>query len=407
MNDILHPGPKLQTDISEILLWARTHRILFSTDIEKMYRQIAVHQEDWDLQRLLWKDLDGHIKVYRLTTVTYGLNCAPFLALRTVQQLIVDEGHRFPKAVVPLSRGRYVDDIFGGAETISEAKEVVHQTKQLCEAGRFPLQKWNSNCAEVLPMTEEKSRPTVEFEPAFCKILGLAWKPDTDTFHFSAASPRDVSPMTKRMIASEIARLYDPLGLIAPILVKAKIILQELWLTKVGWDDSLPQETQRRWKDFRMQLQQLNHLSIPRWLGSVRCNSRVEIHGFSDASQTAMAAAIYVRVPETSDKFLTRLVCAKTRIAPIKRLSIPRLELTAALLLARLVITTIRAMDLPDAQVMCWTDSSVTLTWINAHPGRWKDFVHNRVSVIHDLLPNGTCTLYPAKTTRQIPPLEA
>jgi len=103
-----------------------------------MYRQIAVHQDDWNLQRLLWNDLDGHINVYRLTTVTYGLNCAPFLALRTVQQLVIDEGHRFPKAVVPLTRGRYVD-IFGGAETISEAKEVVYQTKQLCETGGFPL----------------------------------------------------------------------------------------------------------------------------------------------------------------------------------------------------------------------------------------------------------------------------
>lgn len=397
LNDILHSGAKLQTDISEILLWARTHRILFSTDMEKMYRQIAVHQDDWDLQRILWSEQDGSPTTYRLTTVTYGLNCAPFLALRTVQQLVNDEGHRFPQAVVPLTKGRYVDDIFGGAETTSEAKEIINQIKQLCDAGRFPLQKWSSNNAEVLPTIADKSISTVVIEPALRKILGLAWKPDTDTFHFSAAALHSVATLTKRVVASEIASLYDPLGLIAPVLIGAKIILQELWLIKVGWDDPLPQETQQRWKSFREQLQQLTQLSIPRWLGNVRNNTTVEIHGFSDASQLAMAAAIYVRVPDNNGKILTRLMCSKTKIAPIKRLSIPRLELTAALLLTRLITNTLRALELIDVPVTCWTDSSVTLTWITSHPARWKDFVHNRVSIIHDLLPNSKWRFVPGK----------
>lgn len=241
-NDILHAGAKLQTDVSEILLWTRTHRILFSTDVEKMFRQIAVHQQDWDLQRILWCGQDGRPSAYRLTTVTYGLNCAPFLALRTVQQLVKDEGQRFPKAIVPLTKGRYVDDIFGGAETIPEAKEIVQQLILLCESGRFPLQKWNSNCLEVLPKNGKTSLSTVEFEPTLCRILGLVWKPETDTFHFLATPLSSVAVLTKRIVSSEIARLFDPLGLIAPILVRTKMILQELWLAKAGWDDPLPPE---------------------------------------------------------------------------------------------------------------------------------------------------------------------
>lgn len=264
LNDILHAGAKLQTDISEILLWTRTHRILFSTDIEKMFRQIAVHQQDWDLQRILWWGQEGHPSAYRLTTVTYGLNCAPFLALRTVQQLVTDEGRRFPKAIVPLTKGRYVDDIFGGAETIPEAKEIVQQLILLCEAGRFPLQKWNSNCLEVLPKNGETSLSTVEIEPTLCKILGLVWKPETDTFHFLTTPSSNALVLSKRVVSSEIARLFDPLGLIAPILIRAKMILQELWLTKTGWDDPLPPEIQLRWTNFRQQLQQLNQVSIPR-----------------------------------------------------------------------------------------------------------------------------------------------
>lgn len=139
LNDILHAGKKLQADITEILLWIRTHRILFSTDIVKMFRQIAVHKDDWDLQRILWREQDDRLVAYRLTTVTYGLNCAPYLALRTVQQLVQDEGHRFPRAITPLTKGRYVDDIFGGADSIVEVKEIIQQLTLLCEAGRFPL----------------------------------------------------------------------------------------------------------------------------------------------------------------------------------------------------------------------------------------------------------------------------
>ncbi|KMQ88503.1 pao retrotransposon peptidase superfamily [Lasius niger] len=260
LNNILHAGAKLQTDISEILLWTRTHKILFSTDIVKMFRQIAVQEDDWDLQRILWHGQDGRPVAYRLTTVTYGLNCAPFLALRTIQQLVNDEGHRFPKAIIPLTK-----------------------------------------------------------------------------------------------------------------------------------------ELRQRWTSFRQQLQQLNQLSIPRWLGNVRFNSSVEIHGFSDASQLAITAVIYVRVPGEYGKFSARLVCSKTKIEPIKRLSIPRLELTAALLLTRLMTNTLKALELHEASVFCWTDSSVTLTWINAHPSRWRDFVHNRVSAIQDLLPNGAWRFVPGK----------
>lgn len=106
---------------------------------------------------------------------------------------------------------------------------------------------------------------------------------------------------------------------------------------------------------------------------------------------------IYVRVPDDYGKISTRLICSKTKIAPIKRLSIPRLELTAALLLARLLTKTLQALDLAEAAVTCWTDSSVTLTWITTHPARWNDFVHNRVSAVHDLLPNATWRYVPGK----------
>lgn len=281
-----------------------------------------------------------------------------------------------------------MDDIFCGANSISELKEIKHQLIQLCEAGCFPLQKWRSNCPELLPQNPDKTNEdtTVEIEPSLNKILGLVWHSDTDTLHFSVL-PQHITRVTKRIILSEIARLYDPLGLISPILITVKIILQELWLNKVDWDDNLPPELQQRWNNFRQQLKELNQLSIPRWLGLNQSNSLVEIHGFSDASNLAMAAVVYIRVNDKKEEFSTRLVCSKTRVAPLKRLTIPRLELAAALLLARLVKHTSKALGLQEVPVYLWTDSSVALTWITANPSRWKDFVRNRVTAIQEALP--------------------
>ncbi|XP_063975803.1 uncharacterized protein LOC135161809 [Diachasmimorpha longicaudata] len=149
LNDILHAGRKLQVDAPDVLLWVRRHRYLFGTDIVKMFRQIRIHSDDWNLQRILWRD-ENQLITFQLTTITCGQTCAPWLALRVLQQLTADDGHRYPKAVPSLSKGRYVDDIYGGADSPGELREIIIQLIGLCKAGGFPLQKWASNCPEVL-----------------------------------------------------------------------------------------------------------------------------------------------------------------------------------------------------------------------------------------------------------------
>lgn len=145
LNEILHTGPKLQTDLFNVIIWFRQFRYVFSVDIEKMYRQINVHSDDWKFQRIRWSTSEDSLQSFDLTTVTYGLACAPYQALRTILQLIEDEGKKFPLAVPCLQQGRYVDDIFGGADTIEGVQEIIHQLDHLCMAGGFPLQKWASN----------------------------------------------------------------------------------------------------------------------------------------------------------------------------------------------------------------------------------------------------------------------
>jgi len=248
LNDLLYSGAKLQTNIFDVLLKFRSYQFVFSSDIIKMYRQILVHPADRNLQRIFWLNSSGQPCPYQLTTVTYGLNCAPFLALRVLQQLISDEGHRFPKAIASLSEGRYVDDIFGGADSVEEAQEIMTQVIQLCMAGGFPLQKWNGNYPALLDssLLQKNHVPTVNLDSTRTKVLGINWQSQNDTLNFTSVPPKDRS-ITKRSVLSEIAQLYDPLGLIAPVVMRAKIFIQELWLTKIDWDTPLPLEMQNRW----------------------------------------------------------------------------------------------------------------------------------------------------------------
>ncbi|XP_018370073.1 PREDICTED: uncharacterized protein LOC108765725 [Trachymyrmex cornetzi] len=298
-----------------------------------MYRQIMVHPTDRDLQRIFWQDANGQVRPFQLTTVTYGLNCAPFLALSVLQQLIADEGHRFPKAIPSITKGRYVDDIFGGTDSVEEAKQIITQVCQLCLSGGFPLRKWSSNCQDLLDhlsLLPDDVATAVVLESSLVKVLGLCRQPHTDMFKFTSLPPTSRS-ITKRSVLSEIAQLYDPLGFISPFVIRAKIFIQNLWLAKVDWDAPLSSELQGRWTQFKGQLPALSKLNISRWLHISPTACSVELHGFSDALQLAIAAVVYVRV-ETHLGTQVNIVCAKTKVAPLKKLTIPRLELNTALM---------------------------------------------------------------------------
>ncbi|XP_034951904.1 uncharacterized protein [Chelonus insularis] len=266
VNDIQHTGAKVQKDIADVLIWIRQHKFVFTSDITKMYRQIKVHRDDWDLQRILWVDEHSKIIPYQLTTVTYGTRSAPFPAVRTMIQLVKDEGHKFPLSVDPLLKGRYVDDIFGGADTVSQLIDISTHVRQLCMAGGFPLAKWHSNSLQFLQsITDNSSEEQIHsFESSKTKLLGLSWIPANDSFKFNSKPPREESKLTKRIILSETAQLYDTLGFLAPFIVRAKMLLQEIWLDKLSWDDQAPDHIITKWNSFRSELSHVSDLSIPR-----------------------------------------------------------------------------------------------------------------------------------------------
>ncbi|XP_033232118.1 uncharacterized protein LOC117183071 [Belonocnema kinseyi] len=213
----------------------------------------------------------------------------------------------------------------------------------------------------------------------------MSWNPTTDSFHF-IWSISLLKETTERTVPSTITRLFDPLGFLSSILINAKILIQELWSKNLEWDDSLPAQLYDKWTYFLQQIQELPTLSFSRWLGITSQNS-IEIHGFSDASQQALAAVVYLRSIDQDEKVHTSLICSKTKVAPLKRLTITRLELSAVVLLTKLVHHIVQFLNLDKAPVHLCTDSASVYTWISNHTSRLKEFVHKRVCFIQEAVP--------------------
>ncbi|XP_055584910.1 uncharacterized protein LOC129737771 [Uranotaenia lowii] len=355
-----------------------------------MYRQILVHPDDTRMQRILWRfSHTDPIRTYELQTVTYGLAPSAFLATRTLQQLAEDEGHTYPRGKNALLKWFYVDDCIGGAESIEDAIELRDELDKLLSKGGFPLRKYTSNKMEVLKDLKSDqigTQSNFEFSPEeTIKTLGITWEPEPDTFRFdyNTTSPEKI---TKRAILSTIAQLFDPLGLISPVVVRAKILMQDLWLDSSGWDDQVPPSIEKRWENFKIQLPQLSKYRIPRY--ALLPHSTVELHTFVDASEAAYGACTYARSTDAAGNVRIELLAAKSRVAPLKKVSLPRLELCAAVKGAELYSRIMQSLEFNPSASYFWTDSTVTLQWLKSPPSTWKTFIANRVSEIQNTTHN-------------------
>ncbi|XP_011858427.1 PREDICTED: uncharacterized protein LOC105555984 [Vollenhovia emeryi] len=370
-------GPKLQLDIAAIILRWCLFLYVCMADIAKMFQQILVHPDDVDFQRILWRPPESLlIRLYRLLTVTYGQKPSPFLAQRSLLQLARDEGKDFPEAVSIIEESTYVDDIIFGADYLPSLLDKRKQLVGLMNRGCFPLRKWAANSAELLMDIPEDQRGSSDYpinRDDTLKVLGLSWSPRDDSFRF-VISPYAVTAHTKRSVLSFIAKLYDPLGWASPIVIAAKMLMQELWLRKIDWDSPVPDDLLPQWINYFSDLPNISEICIPRWTGMRQDKLAVELHGFADASIGAYAAV--------------NLIAAKTKVAPLKTVSVPRLELNAVVLLTRLLEWVRDSTRLNRAPLFGWTESQIALAWIQQHPSKWNAYVANRVSEVQTRLPS-------------------
>ncbi|XP_062704584.1 uncharacterized protein LOC134286901 [Aedes albopictus] len=392
LNDGLMVGPVVQDDLVSITLRFRMSRYAIVSDIEKMYRQILVFSSDRSLQKILWRNSPSEpMRTYQLSTVTYGTSCAPYLATRCLQELAKVGETTHPQAAKAVSKDFYMDDLLTGVTEIAEGQQLCSQLLDLLQSAGLCLRKWSSNCPtllEHLPSELRDERTVLDLEAsAPIKTLGLKWQTSTDEFLFDVPDWNSSPIITKRIALSDAAKLFDPLGLVGPVIVQAKIYLQDVWRSQKGWDEPLDDELQQRWHEFRENLLALRNLSVPRWVAPVVNPASTQIHGFCDASLKAYGACLYIRVTADDGTISVNLLTAKSKVAPLadsrkqKRVCLPRLELSAALLLAHLFQKVQTAINL-EAQTFFWSDSTIVLHWLSATPSRWKTFVANRVSEV-------------------------
>ena len=331
--------------------------------------------------------------------MTFGVASSPYLAAQSLQQTAHDFGEQFPLVRPHLLSSFYADDLLAGANTPEEAIQLQQEQRHLLLKGGFDLRKWRSSSTLVLntidPNLQEKTPtksltedPTAQFP----KALGMVWDSCNDTMSVSVGSTSEVVP-TKRGIISNIARTFDVLGWLAPSTITMTILFQRLWELKLSWDEEIPSDLQAQHRLWKEQLSLVKDKSFDRCY--FRGNAHrvtTQLHGFSDASENAYAAVVYKRATYEDGPPTLTLVTAKTKVAPLKKLSIPRLELCGASLrgaslLAKLLTSTWLALNISLSDTFAWCDSTIVLHWLEGSPRRFKTFVGSHISSISDVLP--------------------
>lgn len=390
LNDILLKGPTIQDTLLSQLFRFRMKPVVIKGDIEKMYRQVLVAESDQAFQRIVYRSSPTDpLQTYQLKTVTYGTKTAPYLATRCLEQLSIDEAANYPAAALVVKSSFYVDDLLAGFDSLDEAMAATKQIIPMLASAGLSLRKWSSNRRQILediPVEYRETQKLLELDnSAPIQALGLLWEPNSDELRFKVPEwSHDKSP-TKRSVLSQTASLFDPYGLLGPVIVKAKIFIQHIWELKLGWDDPLPDELSSYWLTFVLTLPALRELHVPRFALTDNAAS-VQLHGFCDASLQAYGGCLYLRSTSSYGKVVIQPVAGKSRVAPLerKRPLLPRLELCGAFRLAVLQKEFLDSTGF-ECERTFWCDSTITLHWLSSEPSRWKPFVANRVAEIQQL----------------------
>ena len=391
LNEYWMKGPDLLNDLFGVVLRFRENQVAFLGDISKMYHRIRIPEMDQHVHRFLWRNLQTHREpdVYVKTVLTFGDKPAPAMAQIALRKTAEEAKEAFPVAAQVIQDNTYMDDICDSVPTTEEARDLTREIDSVLETGGFTVKGWVSNKVETLEAPKEEQEAATFLQGGSVeKVLGMVWDSSTDTFSFAVKTDlldcQEPIQLSKRKVLSQIARIYDPIGFAIAFMIRAKIALQALWERGISWDEELPPELSERWKRLFQEMVQLNGVRFDRCLTPPNAIGQPVLCVFSDASKDAFGACAYARWQLSTGGFNTQFIAAKSRVAPLKKLTIPRLELQGAVLASRLGKTILKESRLKFEKSVFFLDSKIVLAWICSETRRFKPFVSVRVGEIQD-----------------------
>ena len=389
LNDCLEVGPSLVNDLCSILLHFRVHKFGFTTDIEKAFLHVKLQEDDRDFTRFFWlstpENPESEFDVYRFKVVLFGSASSPFMLNATLRLHLSNQNSETADDMI---QSLYVDNVISGGPTEESVVQYFRKARTYISEANFNLRSWASNSPQLQDITHKES---VADPSQMVNLLGLHWNVSTDQVCFipkQLNSDTD-SAVTKRNVLQFSSRIFDPLGFLSPVSVRAKLLMQQLWQMNVGWDEPLEPSIREQWNNIADNLQKAAHGSISRRYFTVDdddCNTQAqEIHGFADASLKAYGAVVYIQHGNE-----VSFVMAKTRVAPLSKLTLPKLELMAALVATRLTKFVTESLNsfYPQMLVHLWSDSQIVLHWIGSQKKQKLKFVSHRIQEITQTFPS-------------------
>ena len=393
LNKELLRGPLLNNSLVGVLMRFRKDEVAVASDIESMFHRVACREDDTDALRFLWWDgsLDEPPGDYKMTVHLFGKADSPCIAAWALQQTAADNEAAFGEEIREIVKKNFCVD--GGLFSKQSTEQAVHSSLELIRMlrkGNFRLTKFISNDKDLLAAipAEERTIKNLDLDKLpIERALGQQWNIDTDTFGVKTSPPlaRPGSD-TRRGCFSTLSSIFDPLGMIGPVLLPVKRVLQKTWQFKLLWDEKLPEDLLKDWNKWKENLTVLNHVTIPRcyFPGGCSLDATFPLHHFSDASEVGYGTVSYLRRETVDGRVDCAFIMAKSRTAPLQFVSVPRLELQAATIAVRMHHLILKEIDLVMFTSFFWTDSKITLHYINNETRRFKTYVANRVTEIRD-----------------------
>lgn len=384
LNDCLYRGPVILPQLLGILLRFRLYEVVILADIEKAFLNVGLLESERDCTRFLWlRDpfkadfSQRNLIVFRFTAVPFGAISSPFLLAATITHHLRESYHPLSDKIL---QNMYVDNIITGVNTVTEAVSFYKEVKTLFSQAGFNLREWFSNSDAFLSTIPENDKVL----DSGTKVLGLHYDRKNDVMKLAKVDFGSFDAAnTKRKVLHCTSLIFDPLGIVGPLTLSAKVFISSLWKQKLQWDTPLSTDNLELWHEAVQIMKYAQDVSVPRYISTH--DPQYMLICFCDASQKAYCCVLYLRVYDrTSLDTQCNLLFAKTRVVPPDKFSVPRSELMGVLIGTRSISYARKHLSIPISKTYLFTDSSCVIHWIRSEK-QLSVFVRNRINEIKDL----------------------